>query len=345
MKATRHITTLLAAGTVLAAGIGMAAPASATATNRCLQQAPISARTAIHLTDKPATVNLAIRGETCDNAAFTVQKSDGTHRQKVALPDIEIHPDFTGTYGTFQVPLSIGASTWQVTHVHSGTSTHQLPTPLAFTVQRGTKVTAAQTSAPYLPGQSVTVAGTGLQYTASGSLVALGGKTVSILNGGTVLGTSRTDAAGRYAVTFKPSAGISSVNVRILSGNPQVVNGTWSANLKAAPRPTTLTGTAGPTAGGVVRPGTKMSTFGHLKVMYTNGQTGPYAGQEIHVQTRPRSNPAAPYTTVVKAKTSTSGYYYANWNAAVDVDVRVAYLSPYTGVKSAYRWLTVIDVQ
>ncbi len=40
-------------------------------------------------------------------------------------------------------------------------------------------------------------------------------------------------------------------------------------DLTVKPRPTTITGTANPTTATVIRPGTKMSTYGHLKAMYT----------------------------------------------------------------------------
>lgn len=57
------------------------------------------------------------------------------------------------------------------------------------------------------------------------------------------------------------------------------------------------------------------------------------------VQTRPRS--ATAYSTVATAGT---GYYYANWNAPVDADVRVVFAPLYQTVRSAYRWLRVVEV-
>jgi hypothetical protein len=112
-----------------------------------------------------------------------------------------------------------------------------------------------------------------------------------------------------------------------------------------APRPTTITGTANPTTATVTRPGTKMSTYGHLKAMYTSGATGAFPNQKVVIQTRPRSNPSAPYTTVATAVTSSSGYYYANWYASVDADVRVAFISPYQTIASSFRWLRTLDVR
>ena len=109
-------------------------------------------------------------------------------------------------------------------------------------------------------------------------------------------------------------------------------------------RPTTLTGTAGATNATVIRPGTKMSTFGRLSAMFTTGTTGPFANQHVVVQTRPRGDTTEPYTTVATATTTSTGYYYTNWNAQQDVDVRVAYLSPYQSVGSAFRYVRAVEV-
>ena len=109
-------------------------------------------------------------------------------------------------------------------------------------------------------------------------------------------------------------------------------------------RPTTLTGTAGATNATVIRPGTKMSTFGRLSAMYTTGATGPFASRQVLVQTRPRGRIAIPYSTVATATTTSTGYYYTNWTARQDVDVRVAFLSPYQSVGSAFRYVRAVDV-
>jgi hypothetical protein len=63
------------------------------------------------------------------------------------------------------------------------------------------------------------------------------------------------------------------------------------------------------------------------------------------VQARSKSNPRFGYSTVATATTSNTGYYYTNWNASVDADVRVAFLSPYQTITSSYRWVRAIDVQ
>lgn len=110
-------------------------------------------------------------------------------------------------------------------------------------------------------------------------------------------------------------------------------------------RPSTITGFAAPTSATVIRPGTKMSTYGHLTAMYTTGATGAFAGQKVVVQTRPHGQTSVPYSTVASATTNSSGYYYANWFVRSDVDVRVAFISPYQSVGSAFRWLRVVDVR
>lgn len=311
--------------------------------NRCLQQATPRVSSIVALTDKPARVNLVLPWALCSDAALTVQKTDGTLRQKVALPTLQEHPDFLGTYGTFQVSLAVGASNWLITDVHQGAQSHKLATPVAFSVKRSSKVTASHTSAAILPGQSATIAGSATQYTASGAVVALANKVVAFRSGQTTLGYTRTNAYGRFSATVKPLGGY--VDVVVNPGSTQVAYAFTTVALKLAPRPTTITGTAGPTAGGVIRPGSKMSTYGRLTVMFSSGKTGPFAGQKVLVQTRPKANPAAPYSTVASATTTSTGYYYANWNASVDADVRVVYVSPYSSIKSAYRWLRSIDVQ
>ena len=110
-------------------------------------------------------------------------------------------------------------------------------------------------------------------------------------------------------------------------------------------RPAYLTGVAGATSATVIRPGTRMSTFGHLSAMYTTGRAGAFAGQKVLVQTRPRGQTSLPYTTVATATTSNTGYYYVNWTVQKDVDVRVAFISPYTSVGSAFTYVRAVDVR
>ncbi|MFC0624581.1 hypothetical protein [Kribbella deserti] len=327
-------------GVVLAAG-SVFVPTASAAADPCLDNGVgVSVG---DLTDKPAKVGFAILGDTCEGAAVTVQKANGTARQKVALPTFDHQPGWIGTYGSFLVPLS-GAGTWQVTHQHLGAQTRKLPTPKNFVVRRASIAKATHTSDPILPGQSATIVGWAKHYNANGSLVALANKKVVFRDADLIIGTSRTDGVGKIVATVKIPR--SRVFVHVESSNPLIENGAADVALKLAPRPTSITGIVGPTAGGVVRPGSKMSTYGTLKVLRTTGQTTGFYWQKVLVQTRPRSNPSAPYTTVVTTeRTSDSGYYYANWTASVDVDVRVAYISPYADVKSVYRYLKIIDVQ
>jgi hypothetical protein len=112
-----------------------------------------------------------------------------------------------------------------------------------------------------------------------------------------------------------------------------------------SPRPTSLTGTTDATTATVIRPGTKMSTYGHLRVTYTSGTTGAFGNQQVVVQTRPRGQTATPCRTVGTATTTGTGYNYANWDVQADVDVRVAFLSPYQSIGSKFRWIRAVDVR
>jgi hypothetical protein len=88
-----------------------------------------------------------------------------------------------------------------------------------------------------------------------------------------------------------------------------------------------------------------MSTYGHLRVMYTSGTSGAFGNQQVVVQTRPRGQTVTPYRTVATATTTGTGYYYANWNVQADVDVRVAFLTPYQTIGSTFRWIRAVDVR
>lgn len=156
-------------------------------------------------------------------------------------------------------------------------------------------------------------------------------------------------ADGTFTRWWKPttSTKAGSYRLRVQFGtDPRITNTPLTRELTVTvrARPTTITGTADPTVATVIRTGTKMSTYGHLSVMYTTGKTGPFAGQQVVVQTRPRYNTNAGYTTMATATTTSTGYYYANWNVIQDVDVRVAFLSPYQSIASSYRWLRVLHV-
>jgi hypothetical protein len=155
-----------------------------------------------------------------------------------------------------------------------------------------------------------------------------------------------SNADGTFALYFPPTypaggyvltAGLSTNN---LDNDGAGYARTWAIALYRA---THLTGTAGATSGAVIRPGTKMSTYGHLSV--TEGPTKPFAGRKVLIQTRPHNNTAAPFTTVASATTTGTGYYYANWTARSDVDVRVAYVSTDRYTTSAYRVVRFVDVR
>lgn len=109
--------------------------------------------------------------------------------------------------------------------------------------------------------------------------------------------------------------------------------------------PTTVTGTAAPTSGTVIHNGTRLSTYGHLTVLNNAGNPIPAAGKTVVVQTRPDADPSAGYSTIAVATTTGTGYYYANWNATVDADVRVAFISPYQTITSSFRWIANLDVR
>ncbi|HEY3005779.1 MAG TPA: hypothetical protein VGJ44_25760, partial [Kribbellaceae bacterium] len=160
------------------------------------------------------------------------------------------------------------------------------------------------------------------------------------------LSIGRPAADGTFTRWWKPTAA-GTYRLRVQFGtDPRIVNTPLfrEVTVTVRPRPTTITGTADPTVATIIRTGTKMSTYGHLSVMYTTGRTGPFAGQQVVVQIRPRCNTDAGYSTVATATTTSTGYYYANWNVIQDVDVRVAFLSPYQSIASSYRWLRVVDV-
>lgn len=92
----------------------------------------------------------------------------------------------------------------------------------------------------------------------------------------------------------------------------------------AAQSVVSLTGVAVPTNDVVVAPGTLMSTYGHLRLYDGTGKATPLVNRFVYVETRPLSNPAAPYEAISTGKTTATGYYYANWRARADVDVRVS---------------------
>ncbi len=110
--------------------------------------------------------------------------------------------------------------------------------------------------------------------------------------------------------------------------------------------PTYLDGAVGATSDPVIHQGTRMSTFGHLRVRYNNGTVGPFANQTVFVQVRPLSDPEVGWYVAARPRTTSTGYFYANWNVdyAGDAEVRLVYTSPYETIKSAQLGLGFIDV-
>lgn len=153
-------------------------------------------------------------------------------------------------------------------------------------------------------------------------------------------------ADGSFTRWWKPTtAGTYRLRVEIRGSGPDNLPISREVGpVTVTARPASISGTAGATSATVIRPGTKMSTFGHLNAMYTTGATGPFAGQQVVVQTRPRGT-TLPYATVATATTTSTGYYYTNWTVQKDVDVRVAFISPYTTVGSAFAYVRAVDVQ
>lgn len=339
----------IAAAAVSAVVAGLAvAPATAVTANPCLENARFEAYPGT-LTASPATVRLTMR-VICYDEAVTVQRVDGTNRQRVALSEVNESPDFHTTSGTFSAPVPNGAGAWQITDVTQGTLSYKLPVPFSFVVKRGVKVTVPRI-VKTLPGHATTISGTAAYYTSTGAQLPLPNRTVQV-SGQTIGGTDnesaltrvRTDSSGRFRFMLRVTREYY-LYVRVWSASTIIANGYAPVDLQFNPRPTWMEGVAKPTNATVIRPGIKLSTYGHLRVMYSNGSIGPYAGQKVVVQTRPKAKPAASYTTVATAATSSTGYYYANWNASVDADVRVAFISPYATIASSYRWIRAIDVR
>lgn len=213
-----------------------------------------------------------------------MQRADGTNKQRVPLPDIQEHPDFRGTYGSFLAPVADGAGGWLITHVHQGDTTYKLPKAFTFVLKRGVKVTVPRT-VKSLPGRSTSISGTAAYYTSAGKLLPLPNRTVQV--SGVPIGSTQneavltrvtTDSAGRFRFTLKVTRE-HYLYVRVWSNSTVIANGYAPSDLRFDPRPSTLDGVADPTTATVVRPGTKMSSYGHLRVMYSNGSTGPFAGQ------------------------------------------------------------------
>jgi hypothetical protein len=111
------------------------------------------------------------------------------------------------------------------------------------------------------------------------------------------------------------------------------------------PRPSRLTCFTGAKSDPVIRPGTTMSTYGHLRVMYTSGAIGPFPNQRVLVQTKPVGAPESAWQTAASATTTSTGYFYANWTVTDDVNVRAAFVENYQTIDTSYCGTGRVDVR
>jgi hypothetical protein len=162
------------------------------------------------------------------------------------------------------------------------------------------------------------------------------------------LGYSKAD--GTFTRWWKPAiAGTFKVRITItkanVDGSPIVREKTVTVVSKQT-QPTYLSAVSGPTYDLVVHDGTQMSTYGHLKVRHTNGTLGPFANEWVYVQARQLTNPIGAWYNYAAVKTTSTGYFYMNWNAfgTADLEVRVVYTSPYITIKGATLSLGIVDV-
>ncbi len=79
---------------------------------------------------------------------------------------------------------------------------------------------------------------------------------------------------------------------------------------------------------------------GHVR----QGTRGPYPNRQVVVQTRVRGVPGAVFRTVATAWTTAAGYFYANWTAREDVDVRVAFLSTFWTISWSFAPTGAVEV-
>jgi hypothetical protein len=283
-----------------------------------------------------------------DEVFVTVQRPDGSRRHEVRAVFVD-QTWFVGHLGSDSLDYPTATGPWVASGVRVGVDSAMLTTPTSFRIKRATvaTLTVKPTPAPTRP----LAVGTVRYWTAGGDLAPSPGRTVYVRSkpplehwsGGTLLATTTTDAYGRYSVRL-PITSPTWVHIEIPS-TPTLGWFLTKGDETYMYHPTFLTGTAAPTTSTTITYGTTMSTYGHLRVTHDDGSIGPLPGQKVLVQTRPKSNPTGPYGTVATATTTSTGYYYANWKATVDADVRVAYLSPYKTITSAYHWIRSVDVQ
>ena len=169
------------------------------------------------------------------------------------------------------------------------------------------------------------------------------------------ISTGKTTTTGYYYANWKADVDVD-VRVSFVGGAGVPSKITYLGQVRPRPRPTWLDGVARPTSPtSVIRLDTKMSAFGHLRVLYSNAQLGPYAGQRVRVQLREAVEPVLvsgpPYDTVGEAVTTSTGYFYTNWTPSrayfrnTDVSVRLVFASGYRTVATSVLELGVIHVQ
>jgi len=310
---------------------------------------PERGRPADLLAISPGSTSFRIAHSILCHTTPTIARPDGSGAHLVDLDD---NSTVTGVeFGTESLDYATGTGVWRIVKASTATSTVTLTNPVEYRVRRASTVSLAVTPATF-PGRP-RASGVVRYWTYQGVQAPSPGRTVVIRTpnrslsptswvAGTALATTKTDAQGRFSVSLP--VGVTQYVIADVPGTT-TLGYVFTPNVKAVVyQPTSLSGRVAPTTATVVRPGTKMSTYGHLSVTYTTGRTGPFPTQQVLVQARPRANPGAGYGTVASAITSRTGYYYANWTARYDADVRVAYLSPYQNIRSSYRWLALVDV-
>lgn len=292
----------------------------------------------------------------CTPTTLTIARPDGTGEHTMTMGQI-VDGAGIGIWevGTETVDYATGTGAWRITKETAGGATIALNHPVDYRIRRASTV-SLQVSPATLPTRP-RASGIVRYFNYQGLETPSPGRTVVIrtpdttVNGrewfpGKALATTTTDSAGRYSVTLP--IGSTQYVIADVPGTTTlgfVFTPFVSPVLATVYHPTYLSGRAAPTTATVARPGSKMSTYGHLSVVHNSGKTGPFAKQKVLVQIRPLNNPGAGYRTVATATTSSTGYYYANWNIPYDADVRVAYLTPYQYIRSSFRYLARVDVR
>jgi hypothetical protein len=349
------------ASIAVAAGL-TATPAASASTADCLADLILTVPTAPEsggsspfdgLAITPGVSYIQIKGDRAcgaDHPAVRVERPDGSGAHRVELDTYWQYPDILGWYGKDDLPWVTGTGPWRIVTAYAGTTSATLTHPVSYTVKRASTV-AMSIPAVNVPGKPV-AAGIVQFWNVERELVASAGRRVDIRKYDTVTGavtqltSTTTDKYGRFVVTLPLTS-----TTRVFAAVPSTPTLGWVTNLPGSGgtlakvlHPTSISGTVRPTNTTVVHPGTLMSTWGHLTVVTTTGKVIPYGGQTVVVQTRPRGDRTKPYGTVADATTNSNGYFYTNWNASSDADVRVAFLSPYQSITSSYRWIGAVDV-